>query len=152
MKTESAKLNQKGEVIIGDQVEPRKWYVVDAAGQRLGRVATVVASVLRGKNKPTYTPHVDTGDFVVVVNVDKIELTGQKWTTKFYHWHTGYPGGLRSIRADKLREKDAEQLFKHAVKGMLPRGPLGRRMLKKLKAYSAAEHPHDAQQPKTLSL
>ena len=128
----------------------RNWYVVDLDGKVLGRMATEIARVLRGKHKAIYTPSVDTGDFVVVLNADKLKLTGNKMADKMYYRHTGYPGGLRSINAEKLLEKKPEELVKKAVKGMLPRNKLGREMLKKLKVYAGSEHPHSAQQPKEL--
>ena len=132
-----------------DTVE-RRWCVVDLEGLTLGRVASRIASVLRGKNKPQYTPHVDVGDYVVAVNASKIKLTGKKWTDKLYRHHTGYPGGLKTLTAEQLRAKKPEQLIKLAVKGMLPNTPLGRRMFKKLKVYPTAEHPHAAQAPELL--
>ena len=128
----------------------RSWYVVDLDGKVLGRMATEIARVLRGKHKPIYTPSVDTGDFVIVLNADKLKLTGNKMADKMYYRHTGYPGGLRSINAEKLLEKKPEELVKKAVRGMLPRNKLGREMLKKLKVYAGSEHPHAAQQPKEL--
>ena len=130
----------------------RKWLVIDVAGKTLGRAATTIAHVLRGKHKPTYTPHVDSGDFVIVVNADKIELTGKKWTDKFYYDHTGYPGGIVKTPAEKLRSKHPEDLIKRAVWGMLPKGPLGRRIYKKLKVYAAPTHDHEAQQPEEYKL
>lgn len=130
----------------------RDWYVVDAAGQTLGRMAAEIASRLRGKHKPEYTPHVDTGDYIVVVNAEQVRVTGNKAKNKIYHRHTGYPGGLKSINFEDLVEKAPERPIQSAVKGMLPRGPLGRAMFKKLKIYAGAEHPHGAQQPQTLTL
>lgn len=130
----------------------RKWYVVDAAGQTLGRLASEVASILRGKMKPTYTPHVDTGDYVIVVNADQIQLTGKKWQKKKYYRHSGYPGGLKETTAQELMAKKPEKLIELAVKGMLPRNSLGRAQLKKLKVYAGSEHPHQAQQPETWEL
>jgi large subunit ribosomal protein L13 len=129
----------------------RDWYLVDAENQVLGRIATSIANVLRGKNKPTYTPSVDTGDFVIVVNAAKIALTGNKLADKTYYSHSGYPGGIKSITAGKLLDKKPEELIKHAVKGMLPKNKLARHMLNKLKIYSGSEHPHKAQQPKALN-
>lgn len=152
MKTHSAKLNRRGEVVIGDQVHPRKWVEVDATGLPVGRVASAVASVLKGKTKPYYTPHVDVGDFVVVINADKIAFSGSKDTQKFYYHYTGYPGGMRSVRADKQLEAHPERVVKAAIRGMLPKNPLGRRMLRKLKVYTGPEHPHAAQQPTKLTL
>ena len=130
----------------------RDWYVVDAEGKTLGRLASEVAHRLRGKHKPEYTPHVDTGDFIVVVNAAKVQVTGAKTTDKIYHSHTGYPGGLKSISFEKLIDKAPERVIQSAVKGMLPKNPLGRAMFKKLKVYGGAEHPHAAQQPKALEL
>jgi len=128
----------------------RKWYVVDASGCVLGRLASFVATRLRGKHKPVYTPHVDTGDHIIVINADKIALTGRKWDEKFYYRHSGYVGGLKSITAKKLLEKRPEDLVMHAVRGMLPKNRLGRKMFKKLKVYAGSEHPHVAQKPETL--
>ena len=125
----------------------QKWYVVDAAGKTLGRLATEVATLLRGKHKPTYTPHIDTGDFVIVINSSQITLTGKKLEQKKYYRHSGFPGGLKSITAEGLRATRPERMIELAVKGMLPKGPLGRSQLKKLKVYAGAEHPHQAQQP-----
>jgi large subunit ribosomal protein L13 len=130
----------------------RDWYVVDAENLVLGRMATRIANVLRGKNKPTFTPSVDTGDFVIVVNADKIALTGNKLADKMYYSHSGYPGGIKSITAGKLQEKKPGEIIKHAVKGMLPKNKLARHMLNKLKIYSGPAHPHKAQQPKPLGL
>jgi large subunit ribosomal protein L13 len=130
----------------------RDWYLVDADSKVLGRVATEIANVLRGKNKPTFTPSVDTGDFVIVVNAEKIALTGKKLSDKTYYSHSAFPGGLKSITAGKLIEKKPEELLKKAVKGMLPKNKLARHMLKKLKIYSGDAHPHAAQQPKTLNI
>lgn len=128
----------------------RKWYIVDAQGCVLGRLASFVAVRLRGKHKPIYTPHVDTGDHIVIINADKIALTGRKWDQKLYHRHSGYMGGLKSITAKQLLEKRPEDLIMHAVRGMLPKNRLGRTMLKKLKVYAGSEHPHVAQKPSTL--
>ncbi len=130
----------------------RDWYVVDAAGKTLGRLSSEIASRLRGKHKPEYTPHVDTGDYIVVVNAEKIAVTGKKTTDKFYHKHTGYIGGLKSISFEKLIVKAPEQVLEIAVKGMLPKGPLGREMFKKLKVYAGDTHPHTAQQPQALEI
>ena len=130
----------------------RDWYLVDVDSKVLGRVATEIANVLRGKNKPTFTPSVDTGDFVIVVNVEKIALTGNKLADKMYYSHSGFPGGLKEITAGKLIEKKPADLLKKAVKGMLPKNKLARHMLKKLKIYSGATHPHTAQQPKSLNI
>jgi len=130
----------------------RAWFVVDLDGKVLGRAASEIARVLRGKHKPIYSPSVDAGDFVIVLNADKVRLTGNKLADKMYYRHTGYPGGIRSINAEKLLEKNPEDLIKKAVKGMLPKNKLGRQMFKKLKVYAGGEHPHAAQQPKELSL
>jgi large subunit ribosomal protein L13 len=130
----------------------RKWWVVDIAGQTLGRAATRIAHVLRGKHKPTYTPHVDCGDFVIVVNADKVALSGKKWTDKIYYDHTLFPGGIVKTPAEKLRAKHPEDLIKRAVWGMLPKGPLGRRIYKKLKVYASPNHDHSAQMPEALTL
>ena len=130
----------------------RKWYVVDAAGVPLGRLASKVASVLRGKNKPTYTPNVDTGDFVIIINTDKTVLTGKKLENKFYRYHTGYIGGLKEISYKKMMEEKSDLAVYEAVKGMLPKNSLGRAMLKKLKVYKGAEHNHAAQKPEVLKL
>lgn len=141
----------KTEVAKAENIK-RDWYVIDAQEMVLGRLATGVANILRGKNKPTYTPSVDTGDFVVVVNAEKIALTGRKLADKVYYSHTGFPGGLKEITAGKLLEKKPEDLIKKAVKGMLPKNKLARHMLSKLKIYAGGEHPHSAQQPKTITL
>ena len=130
----------------------RKWYVVDAAGLPLGRVASRVASVLRGKNKPTFTPNVDCGDFVIIINTDKAVLTGKKLENKFYRYHTGYIGGLKEISYKKMMEEKSDLAVYEAVKGMLPKNSLGRQMLKKLKVYKGAEHNHAAQKPEELKL
>lgn len=130
----------------------RDWYVVDAAGKTLGRIATEIALRLRGKHKPIYTPHVDTGDFIVVINAEKVNVTGNKRGGKVYYHHSLYPGGLKSITFDKLIQKKPEQVIELAVKGMLPHNPLGRAMFRKLKVYAGSEHPHAAQQPKVLEL
>jgi large subunit ribosomal protein L13 len=130
----------------------REWFVIDLDGKVLGRAATEIARVLRGKHKAIYTPSVDTGDFVVVLNAEKVALTGNKMADKMYHHHTGYPGGIRSINAEKLIAKKPEDLIKKAVKGMLPKNKLGRQMFRKMKVYAGADHPHDAQQPKELVL
>ncbi len=130
----------------------RDWYLVDVDSKVLGRVATQIANVLRGKNKPTFTPSVDTGDFVIVVNAEKIALTGKKLSDKTYYSHSGYTGGLKEISAGKLLDKKPEELLKKAVKGMLPKNKLARHMLKKLKIYAGAAHPHSAQQPKSLNI
>ena len=130
----------------------RKWYVVDAAGVPLGRLASRVAAVLRGKNKPTFTPNVDTGDFVIIINTDKVVLTGKKLENKFYRYHTGYIGGLKEISYKKMMEEKSDLAVYEAVRGMLPKNSLGRQMLKKLKVYKGAEHNHAAQKPEVLKL
>jgi large subunit ribosomal protein L13 len=142
MKTYSAK---------ADEVS-HDWYVVDAAGKTLGRLASEIAHRLRGKHKAEYTPHVDTGDYIVVVNAEKVKVTGAKATDKMYHRHTGYPGGLKSVSFEQLIERTPERAIQGAVKGMLPRNPLGRAMFKKLKVYAGEAHPHAAQQPQPLQL
>ncbi len=129
----------------------RSWFVVDADDQVLGRMASEIAKILRGKHKPTFTAHADTGDFVVVLNAEKVKLTGKKETDKRYRHHTGWVGGLRSVSAAELRAKHPEDLVKKAVWGMLPKGPLGREMYSKLKVYVGTEHPHTAQNPQELS-
>ncbi len=130
----------------------RDWFVVDAADKTLGRLASEIAHRLRGKHKAEYTPHVDTGDYIVVVNAEKVRVTGAKTTDKIYHHHTGYPGGLKSISFEKLIDKAPERVIQSAVKGMLPRNSLGRTMFKKLKVYAGSEHPHTAQQPQALNI
>ncbi|MFT4520571.1 MAG: large subunit ribosomal protein L13 [Halioglobus sp.] len=130
----------------------RDWFVVDAADKTLGRLASEIAHRLRGKHKAEYTPHVDTGDYIVVVNAEKIRVTGAKTTDKLYRHHTGYPGGLKTITFEKLLDKAPERIIQKAVKGMLPRNPLGRAMFKKLKVYAGSEHPHTAQQPQALNI
>jgi len=142
MKTFSAK---------AEEVE-RDWYVVDAEGKALGRLAAEIAHRLRGKHKPEYTPHVDTGDYIVVINAEKIGVTGNKEQDKMYYHHTGYIGNLKSISLGKLREKHPERIIQSAVKGMLPKNTLGRNMFKKMKVFVGAEHTHQAQQPKALEL
>ena len=133
---------------IGDL--ERKWFLVDANDQVLGRLASEIAFVLMGKGKPTYTDFLDTGDFVVVVNAEKVKMTGKKWDDKVYYSHSGYPGGLKEVTAKRMLEKHPERIVQFAVKGMLPKNKLGRRMLKRLKVYSGSEHPHAAQQPEAL--
>src|SRR3954453_9831461 len=130
----------------------RNWLVVDAEGQTLGRLATQIADALRGKRKPTYTPHIDTGDFVVVVNAEKIAVTGQKRTEKMYYRHSGYPGGLKSRTLNDMLERRPEEVIRLAVRGMLPRNRLGRKQLTKLKIYAGPDHPHAAQQPQPMAL
>lgn len=139
-------------VIPKEQDIERRWYLVDAEGQVLGRLAARVASVLRGKHKPTFTPHLDMGDHVVVINAEKVHLTGKKPTDKLYRWHTGYIGGLREVSAEKMLRTHPERVIEWAVQGMLPKGRLGRAMAKKLKVYRGAEHPHAAQKPEPLVL
>ena len=130
----------------------RKWYVVDAAGQTLGRLASEVASILRGKHKPQFTPHVDVGDFVIVINAEKIQLTGKKWQKKKYIRHSGHPGGLKVTVAQEMRERSPEKIIELAVHGMLPKTRLGERMKLKLKVYAGSEHPHQAQKPQVWEL
>ena len=132
--------------------DPHSWYIADVQGKTLGRAAARIASVLRGKTKPTFTPHADAGDFVVVINAEKVRLTGKKWTDKLYRDHSLFPGGLAERSAKQLVQRHPTELVKRAVWGMLPKGPLGRRIYKKLKVYAGTEHPHAAQQPKPLSL
>lgn len=128
------------------------WFIVDAAGKTLGRLSAEIASRLRGKHKPEFTPHVDTGDYIVVINAAQVRVTGRKATDKIYYSHTGFVGGIKSISFQKLIEKAPERTIETAVKGMLPKGPLGRAMFKKLKVYAGNEHPHAAQQPKELNI
>lgn len=142
MKTFSAKKNE---------IE-RKWYVVDAEDKVLGRMASRIAIRLRGKHRPIYTPHVDTGDFIVVINAEKVRLTGKKLKQKVYYRHSGYPGGIKSITAEKLQEKKPADLVRLVVKGMLPKNSLGRAMIKKLKVYAGGTHPHAAQKPEILDI
>ncbi len=130
----------------------RDWYVIDAEGQTLGRLATEIARRLRGKHKPEYTPHVDTGDYIIVVNAEKIGVTGNKENDKMYHHHTGYVGNLKSVSLGKVRQTFPDRIIKSAVEGMLPKNPLGRAMFKKLKVYAGPNHDHQAQQPKALEL
>jgi large subunit ribosomal protein L13 len=130
----------------------RDWYVVDAADKTLGRLATEIARRLRGKHKPEYTPHVDTGDYIVVINAEKVKVTGNKTSDKIYYRHTGYPGGLRSMSFEQMIDRAPERVIELAVKGMLPKGPLGRAMYSKLKVYAGNEHPHTAQQPQALNI
>lgn len=130
----------------------RKWYIIDAEGKTLGRLATQVATILRGKHKPTFTPHVDTGDFVIIVNAEKVKLTGKKLDQKMYRWHTGYPGGLRERTYRDMLINKPERVMFHAIKGMLPKNKLGRQMITKLKVYRGTEHQHQAQQPETLDI
>lgn len=130
----------------------RQWYVVDAQGQTLGRLATRIATLLRGKHKPIYTPHVDCGDYVIVVNADKINVTGQKLDQKIYYRHSGYPGGIKQVTLRRRLQTHPERVVESAVRGMLPKNRLGRKMFKKLKVYAGPDHPHEAQQPKPLEI
>ncbi|MDY3117936.1 MAG: 50S ribosomal protein L13 [Peptoniphilus sp.] len=142
MKTTMAKANEVD----------RKWYVIDAEGKVLGRLATEVANILRGKNKPIYTPHVDTGDFVIVINAEKVKMTGSKWDDKIHAYHTGYPGGRREVVYKDIRAKHPERVIEYAVKGMLPKSRLGRSMFGKLKVYAGPNHPHEAQKPEVYEV
>ncbi len=142
MKTFSAKLAEV----------KRQWFVVDANNKTLGRLATEIASRLKGKHKPEYTPHIDTGDYIIVINAEKIQVTGNKRSDKMYHKHTGYIGNMKSINFDKLIKKSPERVIQHAVKGMLPKNSLGRAMIKKLKVYEGEQHQHHAQQPQILEI
>lgn len=142
MKTTMAKANEVD----------RKWYVIDAEDKVLGRLATEVANILRGKNKPIYTPHVDTGDFVIVINAEKVKMTGTKWDDKIHASHTGYPGGRREVVYKEIREKHPERVIEYAVKGMLPKSRLGRSMFGKLKVYAGPDHPHEAQKPEVYEV
>ena len=135
-----------------NQTVKRDWYIIDAQDMRLGRLATEIARRLRGKHKPEYTPHVDTGDYIIVINAEKVQVTGNKREDKMYYSHSGYPGGLKTISFDKLQAKAPERIIEKAVKGMLPKGPLGRDMYRKLKVYAGTEHNHSAQQPIELTL
>jgi len=130
----------------------RKWYVVDAEGQTLGRLSSEIAKVLMGKHKPIYTPHLDTGDYIIVINAEKIAVTGKKLDQKLYRRHTGYPGGLKETNLKTMLDKKPEEVLKHSVKGMLPKKALGAKMLKKLKVYKGSEHSHEAQKPEVLVL
>ncbi len=130
----------------------KDWYVVDAEGQRLGRLATQVARILRGKDKPTYTPHLDTGDFVIIINADKIDVTGRKGSQKLYRRHSGRPGGMKVETFDQLQARIPERIVEQAIKGMLPKNRLGRQLFTRLKVYAGTEHPHQAQQPKVLDI
>ncbi len=134
-----------------DEVE-QEWFVVDAEGETLGRMASKIAHVLRGKHKPEYTPHVDTGDYVIVVNAAEVEMTGDKWEKKRYIQHSHYPGGMKKIPYEELRESRPEMVVEEAVRGMLPHNTLGRKMMKKLKVYAGPEHPHEAQKPEPMDL
>jgi large subunit ribosomal protein L13 len=139
-------------VFANEATVRRDWYVVDASGKTLGRLASQLAFRLRGKHKASYTPHVDTGDNIIVLNAGKVRVTGQKLTDKFYHHHTGYMGGLQTTSLEKLLQKHPERAIQFAVKGMLPKNPLGRKMFKKLHVFAGGEHPHSAQQPKALEI
>lgn len=130
----------------------RKWFIVDAEGKTLGKVASRVASILRGKHKSTFTPHVDCGDYVIVINAEKVEVTGRKRKNKIYKRHTGYPGGLKEVTFQQLQATKPEEIIRHAVKGMMPKGKLGRQMYKKLKVYAGPEHGHAAQKPEMLEV
>lgn len=130
----------------------REWYVIDAEGQTLGRLASRIAPIIKGKHKPIYTPHLDCGDYVIIINADKVRVTGQKMEQKFYYRHSGYPGGIKSISLRDQLARYPERVLQSAIKGMLPKNKLGRRMIKKLKVYAGDSHPHEAQQPKPLEL
>ncbi|WP_324704835.1 50S ribosomal protein L13 [Lyngbya sp. CCY1209] len=134
-----------------DSIE-RKWYVIDAADQRLGRLASEIAQIIRGKNKPTYTPHMDTGDFVVVINAEKVQVTGRKREQKLYRRHSGRPGGMKTETFAKLQDRVPERIIEQAVKGMLPKNALGRQLFTKLKVYAGPNHPHQAQQPESITI
>ncbi len=137
---------------VAEAIANRKWWVIDLEGQTLGRAATRIAHVLRGKHKPTFTPHIDDGDYVIVINASKAVLTGNKLADKMYYRHTGYVGGLKGANAETMRDNDPEKWVQRTIKGMLPRGPLGRAQLKKLKVYAGAEHPHEAQLPQEMTM
>src|SRR3984893_8063462 len=139
-------------VMVKEGAIERKWFLVDAQGKVLGRLASQVAHVLRGKHKPTFAPHLDMGDHVVVINAEKIHLTGRKLTDKIYRWHSGYIGGLREVSAERMLKTHPERVIEWAVQGMLPKGPRGRAMAKNLKVYKGAEHPHAAQKPEPLAM
>ena len=130
----------------------RKWLLVDADGATLGRLSTFVARALMGKHRPDYTPYLDTGDFVVVVNASRVRLTGRKLEQKLYRWHTGYPGGLKEVRAARMLREHPDRMIERSVRGMLPKGPLGKSLGKKLKVYAGPEHPHEAQQPERIAI
>ncbi len=138
---------QMSSTLAKPQEVERKWYVIDAEGKNLGRMSSEIAAILRGKKKPTYTPHVDCGDYVIVINADKVVVTGKKRQNKIYKRHTGYPGGLREMTFQEMMEKHPTEAVRHAVKGMMPKGRLGRQMFKKLKVYAGPEHEHQAQKP-----
>ncbi len=143
---------KKSTISAREQDVQKDWYIVDAQGQTLGRLASQIANVLRGKHKPLYTPHVDCGDYVIVVNADKIHVTGRKLTQKKYYRHSGYPGGLKEVTLRDQLQKFPTRVIETAIRGMLPKNRLGRRMFKKLKVYAGPNHPHEAQQPKALQL
>lgn len=145
-------INMRTTFMANESNIERKWLLVDASGKRLGRLASEIAEILRGKHKPTYTPHADTGDHVIVINAEKIELTGDKLTDKIYYRHSGYPGGIKARNAQEMLERFPERVIEIAVKGMLPKGPLGRKMAKKLHVYQGPEHKHQAQQPEVYEL
>lgn len=138
--------------VATEQTVKRGWFLIDAANKPLGRLASEIARRLRGKHKPEYTPHVDTGDYLVVINAEKVAATGKKMTDKMYYHHTGYPGGIREATLGQMLERRPEQVLQKAVKGMMPRGPLGREMLRKLKVFAGTKHDHAAQQPEPLNL
>jgi large subunit ribosomal protein L13 len=138
--------------VVKEKDIKREWYLVNAENKILGRLATEIARILRGKHKPYFTPYLDTGDFVVVINAEKVVLTGKKFNNKIYYKHSGYPGGLKAISAKELLRKKPEEIIKRAIKGMLPKNSLGRKMFKKLKVYRGPEHPHKAQQPKEFNI
>ena len=151
MRTVVPSVKRGGAIEAAGAGVPRKWHVIDAEGQVLGRVATIAARLLQGKHKAVYTPYIDTGDHVVVVNARAVKLTGRKEDQKMYHRHTGYPGGLKSVTAGEMRQRRPTKLVEEAVWGMLPKSKLGRKQLKKLKVYAGPEHPHQAQQPSALN-
>jgi len=144
-------MNVKTYVTKPDEVQ-REWFVVDASGKTLGRLATEVARILRGKHKPTYSPMIDVGDYVIVVNAEKVRVTGRKLTQKFYYRHSGYPGGFKQVSLRDMLARHPTRVIEYAVRGMLPKNALGRRMFKKLKVYAGPDHPHQAQNPKPLEL
>jgi len=147
----NSKLVQPSYSVKKDDIK-REWYIIDAEGQTLGRLASKVAKILQGKHKPIYTPHMDTGDFVIIINAEKIKVTGNKANTKVYRKHSGYPGGLKEVSYKALLEKQPEQIIRHSVKGMMPKTILGKQMFKKLKVYAGPNHPHQAQKPKEIDL
>lgn len=151
-KKEATRFNNGKTTFLKQKTAVREWWIVDLEGKTLGRAATKIAAVLRGKNKPAYTPHMDGGDFVVAINADKIHLSGKKWDDKMYYRHSGYPGGFKEQTAEELRNRHPEDLITKAVKGMLPKNFLAKNLLKKLKVYAGSQHPHDAQNPKQLEI